>query len=80
MTPVQSKMARAALGWSLADLANKAGVGRATVARFELGETVHPETVQKLIGAFVAYGVLLLEPGGKSHSGGAGVRLQSGMR
>jgi transcriptional regulator with XRE-family HTH domain len=31
-------MARAALKWSLTDLADKAGVGRATVARFELGE------------------------------------------
>jgi len=32
-------MARAALKWSLSDLARKAGVGRATVARFELGES-----------------------------------------
>lgn len=33
-------MARAALKWSLSDLAIKAGVGRATVARFELGDGV----------------------------------------
>jgi len=33
-------MARAALKWSLTDLAEAAGVGRATAARFELGEPV----------------------------------------
>jgi len=40
MTPTQSRMARAALKWTLTDLAQAAGVGRATVARFELGERV----------------------------------------
>ena len=38
MTPKQSKMARAALGWSLSDWADKSGVGRDAAARFELGE------------------------------------------
>jgi len=41
-------MARAALQWSLTDLAKAAGVGRATVARFELGESAVPETVEKM--------------------------------
>ncbi len=40
MTPTQSRMARAALKWSLSDLAKAARVGRATAARFELGEAV----------------------------------------
>ena len=35
MTPMQSKMARVALGWSTSDLADKAQVGKATVSRFE---------------------------------------------
>jgi transcriptional regulator with XRE-family HTH domain len=49
MTPTQSRMARAALKWSLSDLAEQAGVGRATVARFELGEgETGPETLDKL--------------------------------
>jgi len=48
MTPTQSRMARAALQWSLTDLAKAAGVGRATVARFELGESAVPETVEKM--------------------------------
>ena len=75
MLPVQSKMARAALGWSLSDLAANANVGRATVARFELGEGVHPGTVEKLKATFEAKGLLLLADGVKSSVGGAGVRL-----
>jgi transcriptional regulator with XRE-family HTH domain len=50
-------MARAALKWSLTDLANKASVGRATVARFELGEgETSAETIERITGAFVAAG------------------------
>jgi transcriptional regulator with XRE-family HTH domain len=37
ITPVQSKMARAALGWGLRDFAKKANVGLSTIARFEGG-------------------------------------------
>jgi len=37
--PVQSKMARAALGWSLAGAAKRAGVAKATVSGFETGKT-----------------------------------------
>lgn len=39
MTPVQSKMARAALGWSMRDLARQARVGLMTVTRFETGQS-----------------------------------------
>lgn len=45
MTPDQSRMARAALKWSLTDLAAAASVGRATAARFELGQQVEPEKI-----------------------------------
>ena len=49
MTPAQSRMARAALKWSLSDLAANAGIGRATAARFELGEgETSAETIGKL--------------------------------
>ena len=36
ITPVQSKMARAAVGWSTRELAERAGVGATTVNRFEV--------------------------------------------
>jgi transcriptional regulator with XRE-family HTH domain len=37
MTPMQCRMARAALDWTVADLADKAQVGISTVVRFEKG-------------------------------------------
>lgn len=41
-------MARAALRWSLDDLAQGSGVGRATIARFELGDVIKPTTPSRL--------------------------------
>jgi transcriptional regulator with XRE-family HTH domain len=41
-------MARNGLGWTLSDLAKAAGVGRATAARFELGEPVSDTVHTKL--------------------------------
>lgn len=49
-------MARAGLGWSSRVLANKAGVGTATVARFETGTASEPETVKKLADALAGAG------------------------
>lgn len=63
MNPTQSRMARAALKWSLSDLADAAGVGRATAARFELGETVAPASVAAMRSACEAAGVSFVETG-----------------
>ena len=57
-------MARAALGWSLDDLAAHSGVSRRTCARFEADGSVSPETVEKLRATFVAQGIAF-ENGGK---------------
>ncbi|WP_263588429.1 helix-turn-helix domain-containing protein [Sphingopyxis sp. GC21] len=54
MTPKQSRMARAALQWSLHDLAAAASISRMSCARFELGDNVAPETVEAIRGAFKA--------------------------
>lgn len=54
ITAKQSKMARVALNWTISDLAQKAGVGRATVARFELGNAVAADSTVKIQGAFEA--------------------------
>ncbi len=56
-------MARAALGWSAADLASAAQVGARTVARFELGETVQPDKVEAMRRAFLAAGVQFVDSG-----------------
>lgn len=57
-------MARLALGWSAADLAAAAGLGYATVARFESGKTVQPENVEAMRQALAANGIGF-ENGGK---------------
>ena len=57
-------MARAALGWSIRKLAAEAGVGTATVARFETGQAepirVTAEAMQR---ALEAAGVVFTEHG-----------------
>jgi len=49
-------MARAGIGWTAKDLAAKAGVGSATVARFELGEKIADDNRAKMQGALEAAG------------------------
>ena len=63
MNVVQCRMARAALGWTLDDLAAASGVGRRTVARFEAKESVLPARAQKLRQAFEAHGILFIDRG-----------------
>lgn len=41
-------MARSGLGWSARELADRAGVGYATVARFETGASIRPDVADKL--------------------------------
>jgi transcriptional regulator with XRE-family HTH domain len=45
MEPKQCAMARAALDWSRADLAEAAGIGVATVVRFEAGQNVETQNI-----------------------------------
>jgi transcriptional regulator with XRE-family HTH domain len=65
MNPLQSKMARVALGWSVSELATAAGVGRATAARFELGQNVQPAKVEAMRSAFVREGIAFTNGGGR---------------
>jgi transcriptional regulator with XRE-family HTH domain len=69
--PIQCKLGRAALDWGVRDLAERAKVSPNTVARFERGETMLAETVNKLRDAMEAAGVEFIPENG----GGAGVRL-----
>lgn len=56
-------MARAALHWTLDDLAAASGVSRRTIARFEAGESVLPARVQKLRETLEEAGLLSIESG-----------------
>jgi transcriptional regulator with XRE-family HTH domain len=62
MNVTQCRMARTGLGLSAADLASLAGVGYATVARFETGAAVADDTRYKIAGALVKAGALLPAP------------------
>jgi predicted transcriptional regulator len=71
MTPVQCRMARAALGWGISDLAHHAEVGVNTVNRFEAGQDARISSVDKMCSALEKAGVEFIPENG----GGAGVRL-----
>lgn len=77
MSPEQSRMARAALGWSLTRLAAEANIGRATVARFELGEPVQSASIDAMVRAFTTAGMEMIEAGRPLKAGGSGVRFQA---
>ena len=57
MLPVQSKMARAATGFGIRELAKAAGVSADTISRLERGETLHPRTLATIRAALEAAGV-----------------------
>ena len=58
ITPVQCRMARAAKGWGVRDLAAKAGVSFSTVTRFENGSAEpHGSTLAVIRQALETAGV-----------------------
>jgi transcriptional regulator with XRE-family HTH domain len=72
LRPVQCRMARAALGMGVRELAAAAKVSVDTVARFERGEELKERTVDALQRALEAAGINLIDENG----GGPGVRLR----
>ena len=58
-------MARAGLGWTAPQLAEKAGVSRNTVLRFETTEETHLSTVTALQAALEEAGVEFIWKDGK---------------
>ncbi len=75
LTVEQCKMARAALGWSIADLAQKAQVSTNTVVRLESGATsLRPRTVMDIRRTLEDAGIEFIDENG----GGAGVRMKKG--
>lgn len=74
ITSEQSRAARALLNWQQLDLADAAGVGEATVTRFERGShNTTAQTVAKIRKALEKAGILFLHP---DANGGLGVRLK----
>jgi transcriptional regulator with XRE-family HTH domain len=72
MKPVQLKMARAAAGWGVRELAKEAGVTANTVTRIENGADAKQSTMDRLQHALEAVGIEFIQENG----GGPGVRLR----
>lgn len=75
MNAVQMRMARAAVGWGVRELAEKSGVTANTVTRIENGSDAKASTLAAIQAAFEAAGVVFLAPG-EVKDGGPGVRLR----
>jgi ribosome-binding protein aMBF1 (putative translation factor) len=72
LRPIQCRMARAALGLGVRELAAVAKVSVDTVARFERGEELKERTIDALQRALEGAGIKLIDENG----GGPGVRLR----
>jgi transcriptional regulator with XRE-family HTH domain len=72
MNATQCKMARAAIGLGVRELAVKAEVSPNTIARLERGEVMRENTVESIRRALESAGVEFIAENG----GGAGVRLR----
>lgn len=66
-------MARAAVGWGVRELAEKAGVAVNTVSRFENDFGALVETLARIQGALEKAGVVFIPA---DQTGGPGVRLR----
>jgi transcriptional regulator with XRE-family HTH domain len=72
MIAAQCRMARAALGLGVRDLASRAKVSPDTVARLERGEELKDRTVETIRSVLEAAGVIFVDENGE----GPGVRLK----
>jgi DNA-binding XRE family transcriptional regulator len=77
VTSAQVRMARAALNWTVRDLAEAAGVHRNTVSNIEVGRYGgDPKTLETIEATFRAAGVEFIDENG----GGPGVRLRKPLK
>lgn len=73
ISAAQSRAARGLVGWSQSDLCKAAGVGRATLANFEAGNsTPYERTLRDIRAALETAGVMFIDQNGN----GPGVRLR----
>ena len=73
ITRDQVRMARAALGWGVRELAAKAGVSANTVSRYENGADALGGTLLKIKRVLEQGGIIFIDENG----GGPGVRLKN---
>ena len=73
ISPLQVRMARAALGWGVRELAMKAGISANTVSRFETGGGAMVDTLIQIQTALEKAGIVFISA---DEHGGPGVRLR----
>lgn len=71
MIAAQCKMARAAVGWGVRELADAAKVSTDTIVRLERGDELRERTVEAIKSALEKAGAVFIAENG----GGPGVRL-----
>lgn len=77
VTSAQVRMARAALSWTVRDLAGATGLHRNTITNIEVGRySGEPETLDLIERVLTREGIVFIEENG----GGVGVRLRKRMR
>lgn len=75
ISPAQMRMARAAVGLSVRELAERSNVAESTIHRFEANRGgMQTGTLERLQGALEAAGVIFVSA---DASGGPGVRLKA---
>ena len=70
---VQIRMARAALGWGVRELAAKAEVTPNTISRLERGAPGRTDTLERVVAVLESAGIVFIA----SNGGGPGVRLRA---
>ena len=73
ITRSQVRMARAALGWGVRDLGDRAGVSPNTVSRFENGLGTNVTTLKQIQSALEEAGIVFISADGTA---GPGIRLK----
>ena len=77
ITRLQIRMARAALGWGVRELADRAGLSPNTVSRFENGAATRVDTLGQMQDVLESAGVIFIRA---DEDGGPGVRLREPRR
>ena len=77
VTPEQVRMARAAQGWSVRELAVRVGVSGNTISRYENGHDCYGNTLLRIRRTLEHAGIIFIE---EDEQGGPGVRLRRTAR
>ena len=73
MRPIHLRMARAALNWTVRELADRADVNKNTISRYESGQEIVSGALHKIEETLAAEGIVFFE---KDKVFGTGVKLK----